>query len=527
MPLKSLRQFINALEQSGELLRVKEPVHWRYEIGCWTRYSYDMRPRGPGLLFENIKGYESCYQVFTNGIGTYRRLAMALGLPLETPVPELIEIYAKRIANPIPPKVVDDGPVRENILTGEEVDLYKFPVPWWTPKDGGRYIGTWDAVVSRNAESGVTNLGTYRFQVLDKNHACAGFKPGTHIALHYIQREQKDEALEAAIVIGAPEVAVMAASTGVPEWVDEYAIAGGLGGEPVELVKCETVDLYVPATAEIVLEGRILPHVRRPEGPFAEFTGYYGGGIRMTPVFEVTAITHRDDPILRGVLFGKPIDEGHIVGSIKASAAALSLFRIAGPPGVKAIYCPPDGAPDLWAIIQMKPHYVGHSREVGRFWASIGRAGGKYAIIVDEDIDPFNLSEVWWAITTRTKAGRDFEVLPFGPMSRADPSIPGELEYTDYLIIDATKKLDYPYTKAYGGHWAPVAVPPEKVMELVGHKWKRLVEGKADEDKHISALEQEIDQLEKEWAEFREKAYQLTPEEQEREITRSHPKVSK
>ncbi len=210
--------------------------------------------------------------------------------------------------------------------------------------------------------------------MLDRNHTLAGFKPPTHIAMHYRQREERDEPLEVAVAIGAEETVVMAAFTGVPERVDKYGIAGGLRGEPLELVKCQTVDLCVPASAEIVLEGRVLPHIRKPEGPFGEHTGYHGGGVRMPPVFEVTAITHRNDPILRGVLLGKPVDEGHMAESVARSASAISIFRLAGPPGVKAVFCPPEADPDLMVVIQMKPQYVGHSREVGHFWSSIGRA---------------------------------------------------------------------------------------------------------------------------------------------------------
>lgn len=525
MAFKDLREFLNVLEETGELLRIKEEVDWMYELGGWTRYCYDMKPRGPALLFENVKGYGPEYRILTNVLGTYPRLAMALGLSPDTSIQRLIDTYAERVARPIPARVVNNGPVQENIITGKDVDLYRFPVPWWNPRDGGRYIGTWDAVVSKNADTGVYNLGTYRLQILDGNHTLAGFKPQTHIGMHFRQREQRDEPLEIAVVIGAEETVVMAAFTGVPEQVDEYAIAGGLRGEPVEVVKCQAVDLYVPATAEIVLEGKVLPHLRKPEGPFGEHPGYHGGGVRMAPVFEVTAITHRNDPILRGVLLGKPVDEGHIAESVARSASALSLFRLAGPPGVKAVFCPPEGDPDLWAVIQMKPQYVGHSREIGHFWASIGRAGGKYAIIVDEDIDPFDLARLWWPVVTRTRASRDFEVLPFGPISRSDPSAPREGEFTDYLIIDATRKLDYPFVKAYGGHWAPVSMPPRKVMELVDLKWKRMVKEETVDEAEIEALAKELNEQKKVWDAWRKEAYVLSEEEQEREKTRSHPKV--
>lgn len=526
MAFNDLREFIAILEKAGELLRIKEAVDWKYELAGWTRYCYDAKPRGPALLFENIKDYGPGFSVFTNGLGTYPRIALALGLSPETSVQELIEVYRQRLGKPIAPRMVASGPVQENIMTGQEVDLFQFPVPWWHPRDGGRFIGTWCSNISRNAETGVYNLGLYRMQVFDKNHCGVGFLPRTHLGLHYSQRERKNEPLEMAVAIGVDETIIMATTTGVPESVDEYAVAGALREKPVELVKCQTIDLCVPATAEIVLEGVILPHARRPEGPLGEHTGYHAGGVRMRPIYEVSAITFRNQPIFRGQLHGKPADEAHILGSIIKGAGGLAMFDLAGPPGVKAIFCPPCGDTALSAIIQMKPYYVGHSRDVGRFWLSHGAGSQvKYVVIVDEDIDPFDLEQVWWAITTRTRASRDLEVLPFGRISRSDPSAPREGEYTDFLIIDATKKLDYPYNKAYGGHWAPVAVPPEKVMDLVDLKWRKSVKGEPVSSQQITRVTQELEQLEKEWAKFRDQAYALTKEEQETEASRSYPKT--
>lgn len=524
MAFANLREFISALEKEGELLRISREVDWRYEVAAWTRLSYDSHPWRPALLFEKLRGYPPGYQVFTNGLGTYRRFARVLGLPPDTPVKEVIQTYKARMGNLIPPVVVSAGPVEENVVTGNQVDLYRFPVPWWHPRDGGRYIGTWHLNVSRNPETGIGNLGCYRMQVLDKNHTLIGFLPGSHLSLHCAKQEAGGQPLEMAVAIGAEETLVLAAATMVPEPVDEYAVAGGLRGRPVGVVKCSTVDLYVPSDAEIVLEGKVQPHRREPEGPFGEFTGYHSGGVRMRPVFEVTAIKWRTGPILRGMLHGKPIDEVHITSSISRSAAGLLAFERAGPPGVKAIFCPPDGAPALGAIIQIEPSYVGHSRDVGRFWLSTMAGGCKYVVIVDEDIDPFDLSQVWWAITTRTRASRDFQVEPFGRISRADPSAGKEGEYTDYLIIDATKKLDYPYIKAYGGHWAPVSEPPARLMELVAARWQKLVRDQAEEKGELERLKKEIDDLDKDWGGWRKEAYALTPEEKEAEAVRSYPR---
>lgn len=528
MAYKDLREFLRRLEESGELLKVKQPVSALYEIGGWVRYSDDKRPKGPALLFENVEGYKPGYRVYAGGIGSLRRFAIALGLDPEIPLKDLILAYKKRIERPIDPVRVTDGPVRENIKVKAQVDLSEFPIPWWTPRDRERYVGTWHGDVTKNRVTGVTNVGMHRVQLVDSTQTCVGFMPASDAGYHYKQRESSGEPLEMAIVIGADETINMVAASGEPENVDEYSIAGGLREAPVELVKCATVDLEVPANAEIVIEGKIFPGERKVEGPFGEHTGYHGGGVRMRPVFHVTGIMHRNDPIFRGSLLGKPTTEIHTFYQVSLAANGLKMFEKHGPSGVTMINCPPEGDPLLGAIIQISPFYVGHSWDVGRTWLSSSVSPvRKYAVIVDEDIDPFDLGAVWWAIMTRTQGSRDFEVLPWGKQSRSDPSVPRDHgEFGDMVIIDATKKLDYPYTEAWGGHWAPVCMPPKEVMELAGMKWRKEFEkapiDQRDIDRKASFIKGEFH---KKWGEWRQKAYQLSPEELEKEKERSYPTV--
>ena len=443
MAYADLREFIADLEKSDELLSVPVGVDWKYEVSGWIRKSADMRPKGPALLFENIKGYPRGYRLFAGGVASYRRFAIALGLSAETPLKEIIRTFRERIKNPRQPRMVNIGPVKENVLKGEAVDLLKFPVPWWTPRDGCLYIGTWHGNVTKDPETGSRNVGTYRVMVHDRNHAGVGFLPFSHLGSHYAKCERVGKPLEMAVVIGADETVPMVAGTGFPPGIDEFTMAGALREEPLELVKCETVDLEVPANAEIVLEGLILPRERRPEGPIAEHTGYYAGGVRMRPVFEITAITHRNNPILRGTLLGRPTMEDHIFYSVTVSAVAMQMFETQGPEGVTAVHCPPEGDSLMSAIIQMRPHYVGHSRNAARalISSSVGRYA-KYVIVVDPDIDPFDLGQVWWALTTRTQGSRDIEVIRFATTSRSDPSVPrDQAEYGDKVIIDATKRM--------------------------------------------------------------------------------------
>jgi UbiD family decarboxylase len=526
MAFKDLRGFIETLRKDGELLNVPVSVDWKYEVGGWIRKSVDMRPKGPALLFENLKGYPAGFRLFTCGLATYPRFAMALGLPKETPPKEIINFYRQRIKKPIEPVMLSTGPVKENVLTGEQVDLLKFPVPWWTPRDGGRYMGTWHGIVSKHTGTGSRNMGMYRMMLHDKQHAGVGFLPFTHLGYHYSECEKKGKPLEIAVVIGAEEIIPMVAATGFSPGADEMSMAGALRGEPLEMVKCETVDLEVPATAEIVVEGVILPHERKPEGPFGEHTGYHGGPVRMRPIFKATAILHRNDPIFRGCLLGKPTTEDHTLYDVIYSAAALDMFDTHGPQGVTAVHCPPEGDSISSMVIAMQPHFIGHSRNVGRtlISSSVGKYM-KYVVVVDDDIDPFDLGQVWWAIITRTQGSRDIEVLRYGTTSRSDPSVPRDQpEYTDKVIIDATKKLDYPYDKNWGGHWAPTGMPLKESIELASLKWEDLVRGKAENKSRIDALETRFEkEIFPKWEQWRKEAYEMSPEEQAKEISRSYP----
>ena len=525
MAYRDLRSFIAVLENEGELLRVPIEVDWEYELGGWLRKAVDMRPKGPALLFENIKDYPG-HRIFSGGVATYPRIALTFGLPKETHPRQLIDAFRQRVKKPLPPQLVKTGPVKENILKGDDVDLFKLPVPRFLPRDGGRYLGTWLGVVSKNPKNAVPNMGMYRVMIYDKNHAGIAFLPFQHIGYHYSLCERENKPLEVALVIGAEETVPIAAGTGFPPDVDEMGMAGALRGEPLPLVKCETVDLEIPATAEIVIEGLLLPKQRRPEGPFSEHTGYHGGPVRMRPVFEVTAITHRNDPIFRVTMTGKPTAESHILGSIAKSAAALDLFDSHGPQGVISVYCPPEGDAESSMIIAMKPHFIGHSWNVARTVVSSGVTKMmKYVVVVDDDIDPFDLGQVWWAINTRTQGSRDIEVLKFGTISRSDPSVPRDRpEYTDKVIIDATKKLDYPYDKSWGGHWAPVGMPLPESMRLAEMKWEKLVSRRAENDARIAELEQSFEkEIKPKWAKWREQAYRLSAEQQAEEISRSYP----
>src|SRR5271157_355991 len=523
MAYRDLRDFINVLEREGELLRISDEVDWRYEVGAWIRKTDDMRPRGPALLFEKLRGYSQEYRLVSGLIGSYTRFAMPLGLPAVFSPVEIVRAFRERIKAPLAPVVVSDAPCHEKVHLGDDIDLLEFPVPWWSARDGGRFIGTWHGVISRDLHNGIQNVGMHRVQIFDRNHTGIGMLPMAHISHHFTQRQRIGKPLEVAIVIGADETVPIVAGTGFPPDADELAIAGGLRQEPLQLVRGKTVDLHVPANAEIVIEGLVSPTERHQEGPFGEWAGYHSGGVRLRPLLTVTAITHRNQPILRGCLLGKPVTEDQFLYSIGIEAEAVRMFESHGPEGVLAVHCPPEGVALASAIVQLQPRYVGHSLNAGRTLIS-SRVGShlKTIVLVDDDIDPYDLGQVWWAINTRVQGSRDIEIYRYSAEPRSDPSVPRQnAEFGDKIIIDATKKLDYPYNPMYGAHWAPVCIPEPEVMELVEFRWRSIVEHKPAQPDKEGELRQFLDgEFEQYWSDWRGKTYRLSDEEIKQELGR-------
>lgn len=320
---EGIRGFILRLEQKEEILRVYDEVDWKYDIGDWTRNIRSRKPCAPALLFEHIKGY-SGYKVLTNVLGSVSRMNMALGLPEATPYRILVSEVRNRLQHPIQAIDANDEPGGDVILSGSDVDLETLPVPWWNREDVGRYIGTWHVNVTKDPYTSVRNVGVYRMQLIDRNRTYVSVSPNSHIARQLSMAEKEGKPLEMAVAIGVDEFLVMAGATAVSYGVDEYSIAGGLAQAPVVLRKCRDVDLEVPADTEIVLEGTILPGLRGREGPFLDYAGVPKAN-PSAPVFEVSHLRYRKNPIFRGALVGDPGAEDHLLYALIASVGYLDF----------------------------------------------------------------------------------------------------------------------------------------------------------------------------------------------------------
>jgi UbiD family decarboxylase len=316
---KDLRHFIQVLDSARRLSRIRDEIDWRFDLGRLTRKS------GTALLFENIKDYPD-QRVFTNGMRDTTQIALVLGLEPETTWKTLIKEARKRVDAPVKPRVVETGPVLENIVPARDVNLLKLPVPHWNDHDGGRYLGTWHINVSKDPETGSRNLGVYRMQLLGAKQATVSASPRSHLSRQFAKAEKDGLPLPMAVAIGVSETVVMAAAAAYPDGMDEYDLAGGLQQEAVQLINCQTVDLEVPAQAEIVIEGWIQPGVRVQDGPYFDYTGKPNTNPNAF-LFEATRLMFRSNPIFRGTSIGPPGAEDH---QLFAFLAELGLVDFHG-----------------------------------------------------------------------------------------------------------------------------------------------------------------------------------------------------
>jgi len=404
MAFKDHRDFFEVLERENELARVKKEVDWDGEAGAISRKTFEHE--GPALLFEKIKDYPDGYRISNGTSGTWGRVALSMMLPKNTPVRKIYREYEERIDIKIPPKIVKkaDAPCKENIMLGEKVDLNGFPAPMVHEGDGGRYIGTWDLVVNKDPETNWTNWGMYRFMVHTKNWLTGW--PQSTSQLAFIMKKSYlpyNKPMPIAVVLGTDPLSHIVATAGIKTFEDEVDHVGGLRGEPVELVNCETSDLLVPAHAETIIEGDLMPDQIAPDGPFGEYPGYRSGTMCAGVAVKVKAITYRSKPIVTMVALGTPPDDSSIAASLTAAVAMKKGLVRHGVP-VTDVYVPPEGVTHL-IVIGVTRGGVETARKVLDYF-TLRRVMTNKHIIVDADVDVFNMAEVLHCFATRCHPGR-------------------------------------------------------------------------------------------------------------------------
>lgn len=421
-----LRPFISQLESLGELQYV-EGADWDLEIGTITELADERK--GPALLFDCIKGYPAGYRIITNMVASSRRMAAAFGFPLDTSNVELVRQTKDRFAQlkPVAPVIVSKGPVLENAYRDGEIDLFKFPAPRWHEHDGGRYLGTGNMVIMRDPTRGWVNASTYRMQLHDRDTLGLFISPGHQGAIIRESYWSQGKSCPVAVVFGAHPLVWIPSFMAFPWGTEEYTIAGGLLGEPLQLITGQYTGLPIPAHAEIAIEGDYSPPEveSRLEGPFGEAMGYYGSGARPEAVVKVKRIMHRDDPVILGVPPLKPPANGAASHIMRASNIWYELERL-GIPGIKGVWHMRAGGSKLIKVIAIEQKYAGHAKQVGMA-AMAGAEGAGFArfvIVVDDDIDPSDDEDVLWAVATRCDPATAVEVIHGHVSTALDPALP-------------------------------------------------------------------------------------------------------
>ena len=438
-----LRAFLAAVEEGGEVKHVAG-AHWDRELGAVTEVLYREKvDKSPLLLFDDVPGYGTGKRCLYGMLGSPLRLALGLGIdPAQSGDRRtMLDTYRRRIKRqePIPPRIVDDGPVMENVDSEGDVDLLKFPVPIHHEHDGGRYIGTACGVVTRDPDTGRINIGTYRVQV-----------NGPDVATSYISngkqgRIQRDKYLKAgkpcpmAIIVGIDPATYIAARYTLSDQVPELDWAGGLVGRPIDCIEGELTGLPFPAHSEIVLEGEVLPDETAPEGPFGEWTGYYAGGAREEPVIRIKRVYYRNDPILTCAASQKPPHSHLFERCFIRSAGLLDSLEGAGIPDVKGVWVHQAGAGRTFVVVAIKQRYFGHANQAGLVASQVNPTGyvGRYVVVVDDDIDPTDMHDVIWAMGTRSDPKTHFTILDRNWSSRLDTMVTDEKLYNSRVVIDA------------------------------------------------------------------------------------------
>ena len=485
MKYNDLREFIDKLEEIGELKRIQHSVDPNLEM---TEIADRvLRAGGPALLFENPLGHS--VPVLANLFGTPGRVALGMGEDdvsqlreigkllafLKEPEPpkgfkaamKTLPIYRKVLD--MAPKIIKRAPCQQVVLEGDEVDLNQLPIQTCWPEDAGPLI-TWGLVVTKGPNKDRQNLGIYRQQVIAKNRVIMRWLAHRGGALDYKewQEQHPGERFPVSVALGTDPATILAAVTPVPDSLSEYAFAGLLRGAKTELVKSITNDLHVPASSEIVLEGYLEPGDEAPEGPFGDHTGYYNE-VDNFPVFTIERMTMRKDPIYHSTYTGRPPDEPAVLG-VALNEVFVPILQKQFPEIVD-FYLPPEGCSYRVAVVSMKKQYAGHAKRVMfGVWSFLRQfMYTKFVIVCDDDINVRDWNDVIWAMTTRMDPARDTLLVENTPIDYLDFASPVS-GLGSKMGMDATNKWPGETTR----EWGRAIVKDEDVVKKVDAMWDKL-----------------------------------------------------
>jgi 4-hydroxy-3-polyprenylbenzoate decarboxylase len=493
-PIQDLRDWLERVDEIGELIRIKEPIDSNEEMSA-IGYLVAKQNPSPAILIEKTKGYEKSpvgAMHLWNILGpSLKRIALTLEEPPETPTVELIRRVKDKLKQRIPPREVPRNQARfyENTKTGDQIDLEALPIAKHWPLDGGRYAGTADCVITRDPDSGYLNVGTYRMMLQGKNQVGLYLSPGKDARLHITRAWQKGDAIQVAACWGIDPLFMVIGSQTFAKNISEYEYAGGIKGRPIPVVRGTTTDLLIPANAEFVIEGVIRPNSVKSEGPFGEFPGYYGRPEAGCPLVDVTAVHYRNKPILTNALMADyPSNEQSGFFSIIRSARIWDDFDKLGIPGIQGVYCHPAGAGGFgMTAISLEQRYAGHAAQALALAAQVpgGAYYTKWIIAVDEDVDPTDINQVIWAMSSRCNPIEDIDILRNTWSTWLDPTQnpPEERPYGSKALINACK--EHRYLPVFSKRTAL----RKEVYDRVASMWKKL--GLPGEVPTVRAFEQQ------------------------------------
>ena len=476
---KDLRDWIRLADGIGEIRRITgaDP---HLEVG--TMVQINGRNEGPAMVFDRFPGYRDGFRVLTNSMGNIRTVNITFGLPADQSIRQTVETLRVRAgewseaSRRYPYEPVEQGPILENVFEGDEVDLEKFPTPLWHEHDGGRYIGTGVGVITRDPDTGAVNIGTYRVQLHDRHHVGFYISPGKHGRIHRDKYFSRGEPCPVAMFFGYDPLSYILAASEIPYGVCELDYMGAIRDERVPVIEGRRTGLPIPARAEIAVEGFSQPDAQRHEGPFGEWTGTYASKGRGEPFFKVETLYHRHDPILLGSPPSKGLasDQG-FWRAVWRSALLYNEIEKAGIPGVRGVWCPAFGGSRLFNVVSIKQSYPGHATEVGHI-ASQTRVGaymGRWVVVVDEDIDPYDIEDVLWAMCTRSDP-KEMDLIKKAWSGPLDPRI---RKPTD----DFTNSVGIVYAvKPYGwrDEFPETSINSAEMRREVFDKWNDSFEGR-------------------------------------------------
>jgi len=485
MKYKDLRDFIAKLEAKGLLKRISHPISTELEMTEIADRT--LRAGGPALLFENPVGYD--IPVLANLFGTPERVALGMGQESVSALREVGELLAflkepeppkglkdlwqkvpvfKQVLN-MPAKELSKAPCQEVVLTGDSVDLTRLPIQKCWPGDAAPLI-TWGLSITRGPHKKRQNLGIYRQQLLGPNKLIMRWLSHRGGALDFKEwcDENPGKPFPVSVALGADPATILGAVTPVPDSLSEFAFAGLLRGDKTEVVKCLSNDLQVPASAEIVLEGYIDPSETAPEGPYGDHTGYYNE-VEDFPVFTVTHITHRKDPIYHSTYTGRPPDEPAVLGVALNEVFVPILQRQF--PEIVDFYLPPEGCSYRMAIVTMKKQYPGHAKRVMMgVWSFLRQfMYTKFVIVCDDDVNARDWNDVIWAMTTRMDPARDTTMVESTPIDYLDFASPVS-GLGSKMGMDATNK----WPGETDREWGVPIVMDEDTKAKIDNIWDEL-----------------------------------------------------